>query len=1095
MTYAEELFADVMQVLRSVDPIPSRYLSLGQILDRMLKERTQKDDVEYEGLVPRIYALSQRYQTSQQPLCILYSNIVRIRKDEYKPEEEDLLYDVKALCQAISAFYETPAPQAILQYLPATWRSWNSGSGYSDVCIRIVVKEWDEHFIWGYQPEDETQKLLKVAYGYEWALAGQLYPLASLNLLDAIEDENGTLHPRLFVLSPDYLIDITSVCQCVKESGASPYFYLLEKFLPREETLAIQLGNAANQFLDDSINEGAPFLRSMQKSFKDYPLRYCTLSGVDENFFRQCQQQHANITAVVGKHFREAGIDVEKDAVQLEPSFICDKLGLQGRMDLVTGDLTKIVELKSGKQDEFHGTYRLEHAMQMALYKEILHYSLGLSRGEVKTLLLYSKYPILHDIRLGGDYIVKALALRNGIVHIDRQLRTNAHDFLRNLREEYFNPQDSRGRLYLNYIKPRVEKFLLTIASATPLEYDYFCTMVSFTQREQFLAKVGDDRPGSDRGFAQAWLCDTETKRQHGNIISGLRLAPVVDGNGVLTHVKAKMKADHLSQPNFREGDSVILYERNTETDLMTNRQSLRCYVEEMHPDRLLFRFSHPQRGTTGLHLDSHYAVEPAHSDALFSSLYRGLYALLTCPLSRRNLVLGLRQPERDTSIVLKHKVESKEIENILHDVLQSQDYYLLIGPPGSGKTNIALKSMVEELLSQNDEDCILLMAYTNRAVDEICQMLESIPTAPGYLRMGQELSCATAYRPRLIRNVIADCCNRVEIMEHIRPIRIFCGTVATLCGNPELFELKHFRTAILDEASQVLEPQLLPLLTRTSRNGSLSIGRFVLIGDHKQLPAVVVQHQRQSRVESERLCEMGLQNCRDSFFERLSRITPAQFAGMLTKQGRMHQEINDFVCTRYYQGALDTVPLHHQTETCAWPAFDPENSRQEYMARHRLGVCNVLPAHPLSNNKVNPDEAREVALMVSELYQLTCINHQSWNPKTQVGIIVPFRGQIAMVRQALHQLVIPECNEVTIDTVERYQGSQRDVIIFSTVVSRHYQLEMLSDPVESEGLSIDRKLNVAITRSRKQFFLVGNLPLLRQAPDYRCLIEHALNA
>ena len=424
MTYAEELFADVMQVLRSVDPIPSRYLSLGQILDRMLKERTQKDDVEYEGLVPRIYALSQRYQTSQQPLCILYSNIVRIRKDEYKPEEEDLLYDVKALCQAISAFYETPAPQAILQYLPATWRSWNSGSGYSDVCIRIVVKEWDEHFIWGYQPEDETQKLLKVAYGCEWALAGQLYPLASLNLLDVIEDENGTLHPRLFVLSPDYLIDITSVCQCVKESGASPYFYLLEKFLPREETLAIQLGNAANQFLDDSINEGAPFLRSMQKSFKDYPLRYCTLSGVDENFFRQCQQQHANITAVVGKHFREAGIDVEKDAVQLEPSFICDKLGLQGRMDLVTGDLTKIVELKSGKQDEFHGTYRLEHAMQMALYKEILHYSLGLSRGEVKTLLLYSKYPILHDIRLGGDYIVKALALRNGIVHIDRQLRT-----------------------------------------------------------------------------------------------------------------------------------------------------------------------------------------------------------------------------------------------------------------------------------------------------------------------------------------------------------------------------------------------------------------------------------------------------------------------------------------------------------------------------------------------------------------------------------------------------------------------------------------------------------------------------------------------
>ena len=1095
MTYADELFADVLQVLRSVEPIPLRYRSLWRILDRMLKERTQKDDVEYEGLVPRIYELSQRYQTSQQPLCILYANILRIRKEEYKPEEEDLLYDVKALCQAISVFYEIPLPQAILQYLPVTWRSWNSESNYSDVCIRMVVKKWDEHFIWGYQPEDMTQKLLKVAYGSEWSLNEQLYPLALLNLLDVIEDENGTLHPRLFVLSPDYLIDITSVCQCVKESGDSPYFYLLEKFLPREETLAIQLGNAANQFLDDSINEGSSFLRSMQKSFKDYPLRYCALNGVDETFFRQCQQQHANISTVVNKHFREADIDIEKDAVQLEPSFICDKLGLQGRMDLVTGDLTKIVELKSGKQDEFHGTYRLEHAIQMALYKEILHYSLGRSRGNVKTLLLYSRYPILHDIRLGRDYIVKAIALRNGIVHIDRQLRINAHDFLRNLKEEDFNPLKSTGKLYLNYIKPRVEKFLQTLASATPLEYDYFCTMAAFVQREQFLAKVGDDHPDSDRGFAQAWLCDTENKRLHGNIIADLILTPVLDENEVLTHAEAKMLEGNLSQPNFREGDSIILYERNTETDLMTNRQSLRCYVEEIHPDHLLLRFSHPQRGISGLQLDSHYAIEPAHSDTLFSSFYRGLYGLLTCPLSRRNLILGLRQPESDTSIILKNKVESKEIENILHDVLHSQDYYLLIGPPGSGKTNVALKNIVEELLAQNDEDSILLMAYTNRAVDEICQMLESIPITPQYLRMGQELSCALPYRPRLIRNAIADCRNRMEIMEHIRPIRIFCGTVATLCGNSDLFELKHFRTAILDEASQVLEPQLLPLLTRTSRNGSLSIGRFVLIGDHKQLPAVVVQHSTQSRVESELLCEIGLLNCRDSLFERLHRNSPPQFVGMLTKQGRMHQDINDFICTHYYQGALDTVPLHHQIETCAWPAFDPNKCRQKYMARHRLGLYNVLPTHPLINNKVNPDEAREVALMVAELYQLTLINQQSWSPKTQVGIIVPFRGQIAMVRQALHKLTIPECDDITIDTVERYQGSQRDVIIFSTVVSQRYQLQILSDPVESEGQSIDRKLNVAITRARKQFFLVGNIPLLRQASDYRCLIEHVLNA
>jgi superfamily I DNA and/or RNA helicase len=111
-------------------------------------------------------------------------------------------------------------------------------------------------------------------------------------------------------------------------------------------------------------------------------------------------------------------------------------------------------------------------------------------------------------------------------------------------------------------------------------------------------------------------------------------------------------------------------------------------------------------------------------------------------------------------------------------------------------------------------------------------------------------------------------------------------------------------------------------------------------------------------------------------------------------------------------------------------------------------------------------------------------------NPQS-IGIITPFRNQIALIRKQLQETDIPELSEITVDTVERYQGSQRDVIIYSFCIKTETQLDHLPNWLEENGNLIDRKLNVALTRARKQLHVTGNEKLLLKNPVYKKLIEH----
>ena len=543
--------------------------------------------------------------------------------------------------------------------------------------------------------------------------------------------------------------------------------------------------------------------------------------------------------------------------------------------------------------------------------------------------------------------------------------------------------------------------------------------------------------------------------------------------------------------PNFRQGDIVMLYERNGEEDNATNHQIIRGNVEQIDMHHITVCLRNKQRNTAIFTPQSLYAIEHDYMDSSYTALYKGLYALLTTPQHRKDLLLCRRQPETDTTLTINGHYPNRQIQEIVTKAKQAQDYFLLIGPPGTGKTSVALRSMVEEFHGDADTN-ILLLSYTNRAVDEICEMLDNISYKPDYLRIGSELSCEKRFRPHLTGNMMQTCTNRIQVRQKLDTIRIIVGTVSSISGHPELFELKHFNIAIIDEASQILEPQILGILC-AHQGEQCAVDKFILIGDHKQLPAVVLQRTEESRVSNKQLNDIGLTDCRNSLFERLlGRQKQSHAYAMLHRQGRMHPDISGFVNRQFYNEQLDIVPVRHQQEPLEWIHYDKADDLQALVATSRMKFIDIPYPPAEEPHKINRCEARQTAALVKAIHELCRQNNLPFNAARRIGIIVPFRNQIAMIANELALLDIEGTEEITIDTVERYQGSQRDIIIFSTTVSQRYQLDILSVSSITDGQTIDRKLNVALTRARKQMFIVGNAHLLNNLPIYKQLIEYA---
>ena len=679
------------------------------------------------------------------------------------------------------------------------------------------------------------------------------------------------------------------------------------------------------------------------------------------------------------------------------------------------------------------------------------------------------------------------------------------------------NVAGTQDFFYNKYLKPQIEAITSPLHNLTPLEEAYFCRMMTFVLREQMISKVGAQE-GTNTSSSDLWTMPLAEKKDAGNIYTDLhiiRKEQSSEGSGYDTITLSVPDQGKDFLPNFRIGDMVYLYTYKLKEEPDVRKAILyKGILQEIHSDEIVVHLTDGQQNADIFEMNLPYAIEHGTSDASTGGSIRNLHQFICAPKEKRDLLLGQRAPQRDASLTL-----TRHYDDVLDDIIlrakQAQDYFLLVGPPGTGKTSRALKFMVEEALNdgtgmptaesiasggktaQQPASSILLMSYTNRAVDEICEML--VDSGIPFLRLGSEYSCDERFRPYLIEKAISDCPKLEAIKQYIIGTRVIVGTTSMMTSKPFIFSLKHFKLAIIDESSQILEPNLIGLLS--------AVDKFILIGDYKQLPAVVQQSEQDSGIptinDSQKggiidmsiLQDICLTNCRNSLFERLIHWEDyeerSEFIGILRRQGRMHPEIAEFPNRMFYRREkLEPVPCPHQLETELSYTLPSEDALDDLLKEHRMiFLPSKFCKEPNVSDKINANEA---AIVVDLLRRIHRFYRERFDAKKTVGVIVPYRNQIAMVRKGIEKLGIPELEKISIDTVERYQGSQRDVIIYSFTIQNIWQLDFLAgNSFVEDGAIIDRKLNVAITRARKQMIMTGNPEILRNNQIFSELMNY----
>ena len=344
----------------------------------------------------------------------------------------DVPYHCRAPAIFVSAVYNKHIPSMLVGRIAPTNKPPKELRHVDFRYLRCIVDQCDGNCIMVKIDHESYEE--PMVLNLETEEQAYLKPLLrigmQLNLLDCTKQGHALL-PRLVVIEPDFLLDISAIARCFTDYGHHPLAYTVNRMGANANSQAILVGSFAGAALDDIINNNTDYdwRQTFTNTFKERTMEFCTCADLNarEPFREVAVNQANNIEEIVDRLFDGEQEGFDRSKALLEPSFVCEELGLQGRVDLMTSDFRLLVEQKSGanyniqrNQPNEYGSFQKEdHYVQLLLYYGVLRHNFRLSNHQVDIRLLYSKYPLP-----GGLVVVaylqrlfhEAIRLRNEIV-------------------------------------------------------------------------------------------------------------------------------------------------------------------------------------------------------------------------------------------------------------------------------------------------------------------------------------------------------------------------------------------------------------------------------------------------------------------------------------------------------------------------------------------------------------------------------------------------------------------------------------------------------------------------------------------------------
>ena len=475
-----------------------------------------------------------------------------------------------------------------------------------------------------------------------------------------------------------------------------------------------------------------------------------------------------------------------------------------------------------------------------------------------------------------------------------------------------------------------------------------------------------------------------------------------------------------------------------------------------------------------------------------------------------RDLFYSRQKAETFTFQPMHFPYLNRTQEEAVNGVLRAKDVAVVHGPPGTGKTTTLVEAIYETLRRESQ---VLVCAQSNMAVDWISEKL--VDRGVPVLRIGNPVRVddkmlSFTYERRFeahpdyellwaIRKAIRelrahrkrgdekyhqkmerlkDRATELEIRINAQLFGEARVIACTLVGSANrLLDGQKFGTVFIDEAAQALEAASWIPIRRCSR--------VILAGDHCQLPPTV---------KSIAALKAGLGK---TLMERIVENKP-EVVTLLKMQYRMNEEIMRFSSDWFYGNQVESapevkfrsildldVPMEWKTlpqPLPEWrgtetPGQDTSGVQGDYTLPFREGVGEGL-------SYINKAEA-ELTLLTLQQYFERIGKTRILNERLDVGIISPYRAQVQYLRSLIkkREYFKPFRHLLTVNTVDGFQGQERDIIVISLVRSNDEgQIGFLRDL---------RRMNVAITRARMKLIIIGDKDTMTRHPFYRRLYEY----